>query len=457
MAGNIYGYQGVHTPLESVTQGRYTLADYTSMRTELTSRLIALENQGGFVPTNVEITGYLHMLPGGAGNGEIETPSSITGESLYINSNAQCGSLQCNGNLTAGTSIFGGNVTVNGGSIISGNGSGLTNINDITKLPLSGGNISGNLAINGTVGIGGTMTFLGNAPSGYDNGIVHAGDSLLVASNGTQTQSLTLTTWSNTTTGLRISPASVLLGSGGSASYYPSASIECSGTTVHLQGNTTTAGNITVSAPGKFIGDGSLITGVVSTDSTKLPLTGGTLTGNLTVSAPSKYFGDGSALTGVISTDVTKLPLTGGTLTGTLYTNALVNIQCGGSFLGNASKTTLCELFSIDNTLASYSPAADQKFYHIGLNYSNPVTINMQYLYVNPALYPDNIRYVTVTKKSMATSDYTVTLIAPPNYVFHTSTANGTTSITMGIGVFSYFLLISGDNISGQIWLLSKT
>lgn len=107
MAGNIYGYQGVHTPLESVTQGRYTLSDYTSMRTELTSRLIALENQGGFVPTNVEITGYLHMIPGGAGMGEIETTSSITGESLYINSEAHCGSIVCDSNITFAGSIYG--------------------------------------------------------------------------------------------------------------------------------------------------------------------------------------------------------------------------------------------------------------------------------------------------------------------------------------------------------------
>lgn len=166
MAGNIYGYQGVHTPLESVTQGRYTLSDYTSMRTELTSRLIALENQGGFIPTNVEITGYLHMLPGGAGMGEIETTSSITGESLYINSLAECGSLQCNGNLAVGGTVsatavnFSGNVGVTGllttndifinaTHTISGDGSGLFNLNDNTKLPLLGGTISGNLTVSG--------------------------------------------------------------------------------------------------------------------------------------------------------------------------------------------------------------------------------------------------------------------------------------------------------------------
>lgn len=148
MAGNIYGYQGVHTPLESVTQGRYTLSDYTSMRTELTSRLIALENQGGFVPTNVEITGYLHMLPGSAGTGEIETTSSITGDSLYINTEAHCGNFLCDGAaIINGTTTFGGNVTVNGGAILSGNGSGLTNINDITKVPISGGTMTGSLTL----------------------------------------------------------------------------------------------------------------------------------------------------------------------------------------------------------------------------------------------------------------------------------------------------------------------
>lgn len=228
MAGNIYGYQGVHTPLESVTQGRYTLADYTTMRTELTSRLIALENQGGFIPTNVEITGYLHMLPGGAGLGEIETTSSITGASLYINGEMHGGNVVCDNDLACGgilsgngsglTNVTGSDatklplaggtltgalitqaVTVTGGYSISGNGSGLTNINDITKLPLAGGSISGSLAVIGTItGNGAGLTTI---PYSALSGVVP--------------------TWNQSTTGNALTATTVTNLSGGSAGKIP--------------------------------------------------------------------------------------------------------------------------------------------------------------------------------------------------------------------------------------------
>jgi hypothetical protein len=390
------------------------------MRTELTSRLIALENQGGFVPTNVEITGYLHMLPGGSGNGEIETTSSITGESLYINSLAECGSIQCNGGLSAttlsaGTTTFGGNVTINGGSIISGNGSGLTNINDITKLPLTGGNISG------TLGVGGTITMLGLAPVGYDNNIVHQDDSLIVASNGTQSQNLTLSTWSNTTSGLRISPASVLLGAGGSAAYYPTASIECTGTQVTLTGNTITYGNISVVAPGKFIGDGSLLTNVTATTS-----------------------------------DPTKLPLTGGNLTGALTTSAGVNITCGGDIFGSGYKLSLIEFFGYDQAPNStVVPDTYSKFTQIVLNNSNTVTVNLQNLSASTSQFPDGARYISITKRSMSVLDFVVTVIAPPGYLFYTPTAFQVSTITLGLGVFSNYFGLFQSNES-KIFLLSN-
>lgn len=165
MAGNIYGYQGVHTPLESVTQGRYTLSDYTNMKTELTARLIALENQGGFVPTNVEITGYLHMLPGGAGSGEIETTSSITGGSLYINQEAHVGNLVVDNSANFGGSIaFNGDITtlssvnanaanVNGAVTCSSlnssqlNSSNILNLNGVSGVSVYGNNTLG-LSVN---------------------------------------------------------------------------------------------------------------------------------------------------------------------------------------------------------------------------------------------------------------------------------------------------------------------
>lgn len=417
MAGNIYGYQGVHTPLESVTQGRYTLADYTSMRTELTSRLIALENQGGFVPTNVEITGYLHMLPGGAGMGEIETTSSITGESLYINSEAQVGSLQCNNNATVGgTTTFAGNVTVNGGAILSGNGSGLTNINDITKLPLTGGNISGNL------GVGGTVSIVGYAGSGQNNPMVHLGDSLLLGINGSQTQELTLTTWSNTTSGLHLTPSSVLLGAGGSASYYPSASIGCSGTTVTLTGNTTTAGNITVSAPGKFIGDGSLLTGVTSTAS-----------------------------------DPTKLPLAGGLMSGTITAH---DINFEVNFAAQNYKRNA--YFEYENLPSGvYTPSQNTKSNHdlIVLVYNNTCTVNLQNLNCdNDSAWQDGMRTVTIIKRAQP-STFTVTVLPPTGYTFTDGVVVGASSYTLAGSIYTASFMLTNQYLNsgpGVVYLISK-
>ena len=55
---------------------------------------------------------------------------------------------------------------------------------------------------------------------------------LLLAIN---TSDLTLTTWSNTTTGVRITPTTALIGAGG-AGATPTAYVSCSGTTVVVKG-----------------------------------------------------------------------------------------------------------------------------------------------------------------------------------------------------------------------------
>lgn len=443
MAGNIYGYQGVHTPLESVTQGRYTLSDYTNMRTELTARLIALENQGGFVPTNVEITGYLHMLPGGSGMGEIETTSSITGASLYINAEAHVGNLVCDN-----TAVFGGNLTVNGGSILTGNGSGLTNINDITKLPLSGGTLTNSLTI--------------TAPGKY------IGDGSLL-------------------TGIAASDP----------------------TKVPLAGGTMT-GSLTLTAPAKFIGDGSLLTGVTSTDVTKLPLAGGTMTGAIGMGAnaitstgsisAATFSGNGAALTSVTGTDATKLPLAGGTLTGSLAmgSNAITSTGsiAAATFSGNGAALTsvtgtdasklplaggtmsgLINAFdvkfipgysgvnyklnyyqNIANTIATtYTPVSSNRSYHdsIRLTANSTCSVNLQNMIANDVnYYQDRMRLVTITKVAMAAGDYVVTVFPPTSYLFCIPTVNGVITDTMPIGTFSVTYMING--IEGRIDLVNR-
>lgn len=363
MAANIYGYQGVHTPLESVTQGQYTLADYTSMRTELTARLIALENAGGFVPTNVTITGYLNVVPGGGGQGKIYTPSSIQCESILI---------QGGGAIIEADLEVGGSVVINNGlsvgGVITGDGSGITGITsaDPTKLPLIGGTLTGELVIetdNGpsatpslrvkdTIG-GQSINVEPSAGGGSYSALTQAGDALIHVEGpgGSNTGTLTLASWASIMSGVRITPTQVIIGNGGAGGLggIPTASAVFSGSNITLQGALLSK-NIQIAAGSSISGDGSGLTGIVATDSTKLPLVGGTLTGtlvsrNIQVQAPYTITGDGSGLTGIV--DNSKLPLAGGTLTGSLNSQN-IQIQNGFGIYGNGSGLT--GVFGTDNS-----------------------------------------------------------------------------------------------------------
>jgi len=64
------------------------------MRTELTTRIEALNNQAGFVPTNIEAVGYITIAPGsgatGGGDGYLTASGSIsTAKDLSVNGGAQ--------------------------------------------------------------------------------------------------------------------------------------------------------------------------------------------------------------------------------------------------------------------------------------------------------------------------------------------------------------------------------
>jgi hypothetical protein len=76
-----------------------------------------------------------------------------------------------------------------------------------------------------------------NASAGAFNGLTVTNDVLLYGGNSAiGTQNLTLSVWSGTTTGVRITPTSALIGAGGTGST-PTSAIRCSGTTVSIIGN----------------------------------------------------------------------------------------------------------------------------------------------------------------------------------------------------------------------------
>jgi hypothetical protein len=137
MSNNIWGYQGLQTPLENLTKGDYNVADYTNMRKEFNARLQALENQGGFIPTNVSIQGYCNIVPGSNGFGNFSaTGSTILGGTLSVASTATflsgvsvAGALSVSNinisNFTANSATVSGDITSTGGKFV-GNGNTLS-------------------------------------------------------------------------------------------------------------------------------------------------------------------------------------------------------------------------------------------------------------------------------------------------------------------------------------------
>lgn len=173
MSSNISGFQGVNTPLQSMTNGKYTLADYTKMNTLFGARITALEKAVAFNPNNVTISGYVNVQPNASNSGTLTTAGAAqiggnlqVAKALTVTQNAFIGgSLQVSGALSFASlavNTFTSNTITNSGLTISntfsGNGALLTGVLDGTKLPLAGGTITGNLNVNGYTTINGQFT-----------------------------------------------------------------------------------------------------------------------------------------------------------------------------------------------------------------------------------------------------------------------------------------------------------
>lgn len=128
MSQNIFGYQGINTPLASLTRGRYNVADYTQLREQLNARITALEKkesnqENEIIKGYVQIiasptqTGYLSVASTGTFGGNVQTAgilSSLGG--LSVGQNASI-----TGNLvTTGTTTCTGALTANNGVTING-------------------------------------------------------------------------------------------------------------------------------------------------------------------------------------------------------------------------------------------------------------------------------------------------------------------------------------------------
>ena len=264
--------------------------------------------------------------------------------------------LTINGEVSASSAVW--------ASTYYGDGSQLTNViaaggvaTDASKLPLTGGVVSGDLTVTGILSTTNTDKWSSTYTTVCANSTqwaVTIDTTKLPLSGGVLTNGLTGTTASFTTSLSAPSLSGTHYGDGSNLSgVIASGGVATDTTKLPLTGGII-AGDLTVTGTLSTINTdkwSSTYTTVcanstqwaVTIDTTKLPLSGGVLTNGLTgttasfttsLSAPSlsgTHYGDGSNLSGVIAsggvaTDTTKLPLTGGiiagdlTVTGTLST-----------------------------------------------------------------------------------------------------------------------------------------
>lgn len=110
MSSNIFGYQGVNTPLESLTNGRYNVADYTTLRETVDARLSVLEKDQA-QPTNVTVSGSLSVVASNTNAGTLTVANTGSfGSTLFAN-----GTMSSNGGLLiAQNGQIGGTLTSTG-------------------------------------------------------------------------------------------------------------------------------------------------------------------------------------------------------------------------------------------------------------------------------------------------------------------------------------------------------
>ena len=310
------------------------------------------------------------MLPlsGGAITGSLSVLSSITLPNNQVINNATQPFLT---SIPYATSAVAGIVKIGEGIRIANDST--ISVTQFSGLSSTGGNVYGDVTVFGIISaneLRGTLANL-QVASETQTGVIRVGANLYIddESRLNAFAPYTLTPASKSILGGVIVGNGVFVDTSGVIS---TSSLPLSGGTLTdaLTGTKATF-TTSISSPalsGTHYGDGSNLAGVIAaggiaTDPTKLPLTGGTLSGplvgtaatfNTSVSAPAvrgKHYGDGSSLTGIIAaggiaTDSTKLPLTGGTLTGSLtgttatFINSVSALALSGTHFGDGSKLT---------------------------------------------------------------------------------------------------------------------
>lgn len=170
----------------------------------------------------------------------------------------------------------------------------------------------------------GGFNVIPNTTAGALNPIAALNDTLLYGARNTiGTQNLSLSVWSSTTSGVRITPTSALIGAGGTAAT-PTSSVSCSGTTVAVVGDPIVQNrNIIVNNAN---GNQAISLGTGGTNANSCLII--TNTGNAVDTVNFTVAGAGNTIVGVSS---------GSALTATTFDNTFVGDNASGSSTGSSN------------------------------------------------------------------------------------------------------------------------
>ena len=241
--------------------------------------------------------------------------------------------------------------------VLYGDGSNLTGVKDTTKLPLSGGLITGDLTILGSVSAAGPVTFVGNTVFSSTSALsvvnispVGTVPALYVGQSGS----------GDIASFYDIDQNTEVLHIGGANGTHPNVGIKTSAPnkTLTVAGEISATGDITTS--GSFKGDGSQLTGVLPADAVfSSTVTTGT------------FYGDGSQLTGVVKTQYT--PPANATFTSSVSAPALSGVHYGDG----SNLTGLIKALPADVTFSSSvsAPALSGVHYGDGSNLTGTIDV----------------------------------------------------------------------------------